>query len=293
MPTSEHKRIDAHHHLWNYNDEDFGWISDDMAVLRESFLAKDLARTMSDAEISDAAMPEGAVSGTVAIQARCCLEENEFLLAQAARSQEILGVVGWIDLKAPNASTILALYAASPYFKGVREITQGAADEAYFTNAAFNDGIREVTELGLTYDLLIFQDQLPAATAFVDAHPHLRFVLDHAAKPEIRADSFPEVWEKGIFELSKRDNVCCKLSGLVTEIRDEGTWDDDIFSPYFEVLLEAFSPARLMFGSDWPVSLTQCDYARWLGVVASNIASLSESEQDMIFGETAKEFYSL
>ncbi|MEO1857017.1 MAG: amidohydrolase family protein [Rubritalea sp.] len=272
--------IDSHHHLWNYTTEEFGWIEKD--VIRQSFLAQEL----------DSLLQENQVTGAVAVQARTCLDENDFLLAEAAVSQTIKGVVGWVDLKSANVGAQIDHYRSNPLFKGVREITQGAADVDFFSNPAFNQGICEVTARDLTYDVLIFQDQIKAATKFIDQHPNQRFVLDHAAKPEILAEEFPDAWQKGIQAMAERDNLVCKISGLVTEVRD-ASWDASLMERYFDSLLESFGPQRLMFGSDWPVCLLASDYARWKDCVEQYVAKLSNSEQHAILSETATKYYAL
>ncbi|WP_018969691.1 amidohydrolase family protein [Rubritalea marina] len=272
--------IDSHHHLWNYTEEEFSWI--EAEHVRRSFLAPEL----------DTLLEENQVDGAVAVQARCCLEENDFLLQQADQSSKIKGVVGWADLKAADVSEQLAAYAGDPRFVGVREITQGAADEEYLSNPDFDRGVRALGEKGLVYDVLIFQNQLDVATAFIDRHPEQQFVLDHGAKPEIRAASFPDAWEAGIRDLAKREHLVCKISGLVTEVRD-ASWDETLMRRYLEVLLESFGPQRLMFGSDWPVSLMASSYKKWKDCVTEFSSSLSIDEQEAIHTETATKIYRL
>lgn len=274
--------IDAHHHLWNYNAQEFDWISEDMSVIRKSFRASDLDQLLTANE----------VSGAIAVQARTSLAENDFLLNEAALSSTIKGVVGWIGLKASDTGSQLDQYRTNPLFKGVREITQGAADSEFLSNSDFNAGIKEITKRDLSYDLLIFQDQLATATEFVDAHPNQRFVLDHAAKPEIRAAQFPDNWESAIREIAKRDHLVCKISGLVTEVRDD-SWNSELMQRYIDVLLDAFGPSRLMFGSDWPVCLLASEYARWKSTITASISQLSQQEQQAILHGTASQFYSL
>lgn len=276
------RMIDSHHHLWSYGPEDYGWISDEMTAIRRSFLAWEL----------DELMLENGVTGAVAVQARTCLAENDFLLEQAAASRVIRGIVGWVDLKSPEASEQLDRYRTHECFKGVREVIQGAADVEFLANPDFDRGLREVTRRGLTYDLLIFQNQLPAALEFARRHPEQPMVIDHAAKPEIRADQFPEDWEKGIRQLAGLDHTVCKISGLATEVRDP-SWSPEIFRRYIDVLLDAFGPQRLMFGSDWPVSLLGTSYPAWKQAALDALASLTATEREEILSGTAIRFYGL
>ena len=272
--------IDSHHHLWKYSPAEFGWIEDD--VIRRSFRAHEL----------DQLLLANEVNGAVAVQARTCVEEKDFRLSEASVSKTIKAVVGWVDLKSTSVGAQIDHYSANPLFKGVREITQGAADDDFFTNDAFNAGIREITKRDLTYDVLIFQPQIKAATNFIDAHPNQRFVLDHAAKPEIKSSVFPSTWEKDIREIAKREHLVCKASGLVTEVRD-ASWDTDLMRKYFDVLLDSFGPDRIMFGSDWPVCLLASDYGRWKDTVIDLTSELSTDEQQSIFSKTAANYYGI
>lgn len=274
--------IDSHHHLWDYNPAEYGWISADKAVLRRSFRAAELDEVLSG----------NGITGAVAVQARRCAAENEFLLGEAAASSLIRGIVGWVDLKSPAIADELDPLAAQNLFKGVREIIQGQPDAEFLANAAFDRGLRELAPRGLTYDLLIFQDQLPAALEFVRRHADQPMVIDHAAKPEIRATGFPQAWEKGIRALARMENICCKISGLSTEVRD-GLGEPDLFRRYFDVLLDAFGPGRLMFGSDWPVSLLGTSYTAWREIVAGLLETLTAGEKEAIRTGTATRFYGL
>lgn len=273
--------IDSHHHLWHYNETEYGWISED-TVIRRSFEYAEL----------DALLETSEIKGAIAVQARCHLKENNYLLKQASQSKTIQGVVGWVDLKSMDVDAQLDRYANNATFKGVREIIQGEPDEKFLTHADFQNGIRALTRRGLTYDVLIYQEQIESATRFIDEHPNQTFVLDHGAKPKIKIRQFPENWEKNIREMAKRDHLVCKLSGLVTEVRDK-EWNVESLRRYVDVLLDAFGPSRLMFGSDWPVCLLASQYSRWIDAVCECIAHLSETEQNAILTQTATDFYSL
>jgi L-fuconolactonase len=155
----------------------------------------------------------------------------------------------------------------------------------------FNEGVSALREFGLRYDILIFERHLPAAIEFVDRHPNQTFVLDHVAKPRIK-DKITAPWDRNMRELAKRQNVYCKLSGMVTEA-DPQHWTPEILQPYIDVALGAFGPRRLMYGSDWPVMLLAGDYERWYRTVRLAIAKLSQAEQDRIMGGTAAEAYGI
>jgi L-fuconolactonase len=273
--------LDAHHHFWRYNAQDFGWIDDAMRVIRRDFLPPDLAKTIHAA----------GVDGVVSVQARQSLEETRWLLELAEANSFVRGVVGWVPLITPDIENLLGELAANPKLRAVRHVLQREPDECYMLREDFARGIQALRAHRLAYDILIFERHLPQTIPFVDRHPQQIFVLDHLAKPRIK-DGLLEPWRKNIIELARRPNVYCKLSGMVTEA-DYLNWTEAQLRPYFEMVLEAFGPRRLMFGSDWPVCLVACDYARWANLVRGWIGKLSATEQARILGETAAEAYGL
>ena len=275
--------IDAHCHLWRFDAREYDWIPDEPGVLRQDHLAADLVREL------DAA----GIDGAIAVQARQSLAENDFLLEQArAGGGRIRGVVGWVDLATDDVSDVLSSYASRPGFVGVRHIVQAEPDPGFLARPAFNRGIALLRGHGLVYDVLVYAPQLPAAIAFVDAHPDQPFVLDHVAKPAIAAASFDDTWLRDFREIARRPHVTCKLSGLVTEVRDE-SWDADLLRRYLDAALDAFGPARLMFGSDWPVCRLRAEYGEWVSVLRAYTDALSPDERAAVWGTTATTVYGL
>ncbi len=274
-------KIDSHHHFWNYSAAEYDWISDDMSRIRRDYLPPDLAQAI------DAA----GVDGVVSVQARQIEEENPFLLDFAEKNDFIRGVVGWVPLVDPAIEDSLDRIAKSKWLKGVRHVLQGEADERYMLRPDFNRGVAALTGRGLAYDILVLEKQLPQTLQFVDRHPSQVFVVDHIGKPRIAAGELSP-WQSRMVELAHRPNIYCKLSGMPSEA-DRQTWTPDKLRPYFDTVLSAFGPKRLMFGSDWPVCLVAVEYERWHSIVEEWVAELSADEQARILGDTAVEAYRL
>jgi L-fuconolactonase len=271
--------IDSHHHFWRYTAAEYGWIGDGMATIRRDFLPEHL-----DAELTAA-----GVDGAITVQARQTVEETAWLLELARSWPRNCGVVGWVPLCDPRVGETLERFAASPALRGVRHVVQGEPDDEFMLRPDFNRGVSALGPLGLVYEILIFERQLPAAIRFADLHPDLRLVLDHVAKPRIR-DGELEPWASRMRELARRPNLWCKLSGMVTEA-DYGGWTVEQLRPYVAVALDCFGPERLLFGSDWPVCLVACSYGRWVRIVREAIADLSQAEQAAILGGNAARVY--
>jgi L-fuconolactonase len=257
-----------------------------MAALRRDFLPKDLIEAMVSA----------GIDGTIAVQARQTMEETRGLLDLADDCEAIRGVVGWAPIAGEEFPSCMEEFDGRAKLKGLRHVIQGEKDEHYILREDFNSGIRTMAGSGLVYEILIYERHLADAIYFVDEHPEQVFVLDHVAKPLI-AGGVMQPWASRMMELGLRENVWCKVSGMVTEadwrVAGKAAWTPETLKPYLDVAVEAFGPARLMAGSDWPVCLVASGYEQWWSVLRDYFAPFSETERAAVFGGTAIEVYGL
>lgn len=272
-------RIDAHQHFWRYSEKEYPWIPKNSPLHRD-WLPDDLSPLLKQCPLD----------GSIAVQARQSLEESRWLLELARDHPIIRGVVGWVDLQSPSVSQSLRELSTNPKFVGVRHVAQDEPDR-FLVGPKFVAGIAQLEEFNLAYDLLIYPRQMRAAIELVGKFPRQRFVLDHLAKPPI-ARGLLSPWRENILELARFPNVSCKISGLVTEA-DHQSWQPENFTPYLDVVLEAFGEDRLMFGSDWPVCLLAAEYAAVFRLIENYTAKLSPSTRAKIFGDNAARFYKL
>ncbi len=273
-------RIDSHQHFWKYNETDYVWMNDQHTILKKDFLPEDLLPLLQVVQLD----------GCIAVQARQMLAETDFLLKLAQNNSCIKGVVGWIPFYEANAEGLVEQYADQDKMVGFRHVVHDEPDDQFILRPDFNNGIKCLSKYSLCYDLLIFEKHLPQTIEFVDQHPELSMVIDHIAKPRIRLNDFDHTWANNIKRLAERENVTCKLSGMVTEVI-HNTWNPELLKPYFDVVLETFGPDRIMFGSDWPVCLLQSTYTKWVETVSSFITPLTHAEQEAIMGGTAERVY--
>ena len=275
--------VDAHHHVWDLAVRDQDWITDPpMGAIRRSFSLADLEA------VAD------SVERTVLVQTVPVAEETPELLASASSSPLVGAVVGWTDLTSPGVVPALDRLLAAPggeWLRGIRHLVQAEPDPEWLCRADVRRGLAAVGRAGLVYELLTLPHQLPAAVRTAAALPEVSFVLDHCSKPPIASGSFGS-WAASVRALAACGNVTCKVSGLVTEA-DWERWTVADLRPVFEVVLEAFGPSRLMFGSDWPVCLLAASYAEVVEAATSLTDSLSSSERSEIFSGTATRVYGL
>lgn len=273
-------KIDAHHHFWNYNPVRDGWINDSMSVLRRDFLPPEFQSELASCEID----------GCVAVQADQSLEETKFLLNLAKENDFIKGVVGWVDLQSADIEGSIANFSHETLLKGMRHIVQ-AEGQGFMLRKKFNSGIKVLTKNNLTYDILIYPSQLEEALVLVNEHPNQRFVIDHMAKPLIKEHLFIP-WEVHIRKLAHAPNVCCKVSGMVTEANWHN-WKAKDIKPYLDIVFDAFGPERVMFGSDWPVCKLAGSFTTTVVLMQEYLKNFSEVEKTKFWGQNAIEFYKL
>lgn len=273
--------IDSHHHLWRYSLEQYPWIPDGSPLAQDQLIPE-----------LESVTSEAGVTGTVVVQARQVIEESDWLLSLADQTDLIKAVVGWVPLTDKNVGADLERLAAHPKFKGVRHVLQGEPDE-YFLREDFHRGLAQIPAHGLTYDLLLFQRQIPVALQLVDRHPNLPIIIDHIAKPQARKGRVEAEWRSGMKELAKREHITgVKFSGVLTEF-PEGEGDLETVAAYFHETLEIFGTERLMFGTDWPVCLLRAPYQEWAETIRSITEALSDQERDAIHATNAEICYQL
>ena len=273
-------RIDAHQHFWRYSPHTHGWINDSMGVLKHHFLPADLQPLLK----------RRGYDGCVAVQAEMTVAESHWLLDLADQHPFIRGVVGWVDLCATDVATALASLARRPKLRGIRHIVQAEPDD-FMLRPDFQRGIAALASYGLTYDILVYHRQLPAALSLVERFPGQNFVIDHVAKPDIKA-GLRHPWAPHMRALARHPNVFCKASGMVTEA-DWYAWTPAQLEYYLDVVFDAFGPERVMIGSDWPVCTLAADYDRTMAVVEEYVATLPTKAAEAVLGGTAARFYGI
>lgn len=274
------KRIDSHQHFWQFDPVRDSWIDESMQRIQRDFLPQDLSPVLE----------KNNFKGCVAVQADQTEAQTHFLLDLAKQNDFIKGVVGWVNLLDNNVTDRLDFFSTEKKLKGFRHVVQGEADD-FMLRDDFRRGIEALKTHDYTYDILVFHRQLPAAIDLVNRFPNQAFVLDHIAKPDIKSGEI-QSWKENIVELSKAENVLCKISGMVTEANWK-TWTPDDLKPYLDVVFENFTPERLMFGSDWPVCLVASEYEMVVKTLEDYIAQLPIAQQELIWFKNAEQFYGL
>jgi L-fuconolactonase len=278
---SMNMKIDAHQHFWKYSEDDYGWMSDEMGVLKSDYLPDDLWKEQRTI----------GFDGSIVVQARQTIEETRWLLSLASLEPRIRGVVGWIDLCSDKVDTQLAQLGSHPKLVGVRHVVQDEPDDEFMLRPDFLEGIKKLKRHNLAYDLLLYEKHLPVAIEVVKKFPDQTFVLDHIAKPLIK-DGIVSPWDANLRELATFQNVSCKLSGMVTEA-DWISWKPEDLVPYLNVALEAFGTDRLMIGSDWPVCKLAGEYERVMQSTLDYLGKLSKKQKISILGENCRRIYRL
>lgn len=275
--------IDAHHHFWNPARGDYGWMPADDPVLSRVYGPADLAPALTAA----------GIRRTILVQAAPSVEETEYMLGLADSTAHIAGVVGWVNFEDPSHLAHLTRLSKHRAFVGVRPMIQDIADVKWALKPELDWAFRAICDLGLRFDALGFPRHLDIFLQLAQRYPQMPMVLDHGMKPDIAANdpgAF-RLWADGMARLAAETGAFCKLSGLITEAAPD--WTPQILRPYADHILASFGPARVMWGSDWPVCRLRAEYGDWLAASMELTSGLSDADKVMVFGGTAARFYGL
>lgn len=273
--------IDAHIHFWDPDAHRHEWLRS-VPQLDRRFVPADI-------EFGSQA-PDGLVFVEADRSSEQSLSEVDWVTSLAGSHPPIVGIVAHAPLEqGGRVAPLLDRLAQRPLVVGVRRLLQDEPP-ALLADTALVEGTRLLGARGLTSDLCVRMEQLPAVIRLVRACPDTDFVLDHLAKPVV-GERMPEGWAGDMRQLAGCRNVSCKLSGLAT-IAGDGWQHGDVL-PYLLYAIEIFGPDRCLFGSDWPVALMNTSYEEWLEVVVEATAALSQPERAAVLGENAMRIYNL
>lgn len=277
-------RIDSHHHLWDQGVRPQSWMdSATLDRIRGPYTLEDW---------SAVAGPSGIHHG-VFIQTVPDPAETPEVLALADGHPELAAVVGWIDVEHDTLSPgdqLDALLAGrgGSRLAGVRVAAEHPSVADWLDSPAVHAATEALGARNLTLDLLMHPEHLDAAARLATAHPGTRFVVDHLAKPTMRPED-SAAWFDGFEAFGPLAHVACKLSGFLTF--DASPMTADRLSPFFQAALRAFGPARMMFGSDWPVNILGGGYAAAVEITEELISPLGVRDQEQIWSGTARRWY--
>lgn len=271
-------RIDAHQHFWNLARGDYGWLTPALGAIHRDFGPDDLEPLLA----------RHGICRTILVQAAPTEAETAYLLDLAASTPFVAGVVGWTDFDAGNAAERIASLAGNSLLLGLRPMVHDIADEGWLARASLGPAFRAMAEHGLVFDALLKPRHIAPMLAVLERHPELSVVIDHGAKPDLARGEIT-AWRTGMTALAAHPQVFCKLSGLVTEARTD--WTLATLRPVVEHLLDAFGPARLIWGSDWPVVTLRASYAQWFGAADALLAALPDAQRETILGGNARRLY--
>lgn len=270
--------VDSHLHLWALATPGHEWPTAGTPTLHRDFAMAHLREATDSTPLA----------GAVLVQSQPTDADTDWMLAVAAQEPLVLGVVGWVDLSAPEAPLRIAELADRPKLCGLRPMLQAIDDSEWLLRDDLVPAIEAMVAHDLRLDALVEPRHLPMLARFADRWPRLSIVIDHAAKPQV-SDAARDPWWDAIAELAGR-GLHCKLSGLRTgELPAPSTGE---LAALIEHLVVNFGD-RLMWGSDWPVlTLSGDTYAAWLDE-AAGLADLFGASREQLFGRSARRFYAL
>jgi len=275
-------RIDGHQHFWRVERGDYHWMDANVPVLCRDYLPDDLRPLLM----------KHAIDSTILVQAAQTVAETDFLLELAAENEFIAGVVGWLDMDSEDFPSQFARYRKNPKFIGLRPMLQDLEDDGWILRPKVLKSLQLIADADFPFEFLTYTRHLPYVLNALEKVRPMRAVIDHVSKPEIRSQKL-EPWKTYITQLAQHRNLCCKLSGMITEA-DHENWSAESLRPYISHVVDCFGWDRVIFGSDWPVCLLGGSYDQVVQVLTDALGThMGEMEERKLFGENAARFYKL
>lgn len=276
--------IDAHQHIWEPARARYDWLGPEF---------KPIDRAMSFDDVRDDLAACG-VTHTVQVQSADNAEDTDLMVESAHVNPEVVGIVGYAPLERPDAvAETIAGWQSSPLMVGVRTLIHNLPDPDYLLRSEVGESLDLISRAGLTFDVVaVLPRHLEIIPELAQRHPDLKLVIDHLAKPPIGALDGSGWWD-AIVRASEHPTVYAKVSGLYSAVGDLGQWTTESIRPVFDHAVQAFSPQRLMYGGDWPISVLAGGYRRvWNGLLPL-FDSLDVGDRQLILAGTALEFYGI
>jgi L-fuconolactonase len=281
-------RIDSHHHLWDLDIAQRGWLAGEvLAPINRSFSIDDFYAERASASIDK----------SILVQTLPDYDEMKEFFNIAANHESVIGVVSWIDISESDCFENLEKYLDLPganKLVGIRDGAQGRTDTQWLSSDQVVKNVSQLVQEGLTFDLLVDPPHLAASAKLVKQCPDTTFILDHIGKPNISKGDDGELkeWSNLIQNLAANQNVFCKVSGMVTEANWK-SWENQNFKRYFDVILNSFGTERIMYGSDWPVCKLAASYDQVAQLAEFLVVELSATEKEKFWSLNALKTYGI
>ena len=281
MAVQMSRRIDAHQHIWDLATGAYAWPTAAEGAIFRSFAPTDLEPELARA----------GIDGTVLVQAADSLADTDAMVEARTANPRILGIVGWAPLDDADAAARAIESRLGHGLRGIRHLIHHEPDPDWLIRSDVRAGLARLATFGLAFDVVaVFPDHLRHVPRIADEHPGLTLVIDHLAKPPIRAAGWDR-WRRELEAAARRPNVVAKLSGLDTAAGQ--AWTMDEIRPSVDIAIEAFGPGRLLFGSDWPVCLQVSTYGEVVDATERWLSELSPDERAAVLGGNAERVYRL
>ncbi len=277
--------VDTHLHVWDTTRLRYPWL-DDIPLLNQPYLLDDYNRACGSVTV------ERMVFLQCEVDFSQFMQEAEWVNSLAEGDSRLQGIVPWAPLEKGDAARAdLEKLAANPRVKGIRRIIQFEPDLEFCLRPDFIRGVQALADYNLSFDICIAARHMPNTIELVRQCPNVRFILDHIAKPDIKHQEL-DPWRDHIKTFASFPNMCCKISGLVTEA-DHQHWTQEQVKPYIDYVIESFGFDRVIYGGDWPVVIQAAAYTRWVETLLWAVQGCSAEELKKLFHDNAIAFYKL
>lgn len=282
--------VDTHQHLWDLALLRLPWTKGN-EVLGHNFVMSDYLAATKGLNVVKTVYME------VDVDPADQVKEAEYVLDLCQRRDNpMVGAVISGRPASEEFAPYLSKFQKNSFLKGVRQVLHGeSTPEGYCLAPQFVRSMQWLGEHGLSFDLCMRSGELLDGDKLVAQCPKTRFIVDHCGNMNVQDTDAKHrgIWMDGMKALAQRDNVVCKISGIVASARKD--WKVADLAPIVRYSLETFGPERTMFAGDWPVCTLAASFRQWVDALKQIVREMgmSPANQRKLFHDNAVKFYAL
>ena len=277
--------IDTHIHLYDTTrPQGLPWPPKDDEVLYRPVLTEHFDK------VSD----ENGINATVIVEASKWIPDNQWVLDLVKHDpNRYIGLVGSLEIGTPDFKKHLTKLSKDGRFVGIR-MRERPGGDSFFENEAVWSDLQLLSDRNQTLDVLMFQYSLDDVDMISKRLPKLKILINHVAGADIEGKPADPKWIAAVQKVAKNPNVNCKISGLFQQShRQPSPKNLSFYKPELDLLWNAFGEDRLIYGSNWPVTMRGGTYGEYLAVVKGFFADKSRAAREKFFFKNALKFYGL
>jgi len=294
--------VDAHHHLWDLNNEHtkYSWLMvkegeaffGDYGAIRKSYLLEDYIKDTQNQNVIKSVHVQAEHDDDKPVNETAWLQS----LADSHSSKLPNAIVAFADFSKDNVVEILDAHQEYKNTRGIRQILSynkdepkySHASEDFMKNSTWVENFKNIRNRNLSFDIQIYKHQMDDAVDLASKYDDVLFILNHTGEPCYQSSEYIQSWEENMIKLAKCSNVVAKISGLGML---DPQWTIESTRIFVEKTIQIFGIERCMFASNFPVDKIFNTFDTYWNSFKEITKNYSENDKKLLFSSNAEKYY--